>query len=176
MTASFAGLTWGDVDLDGKTPTLAVRGAIALRGDGTKGDAKTRDSAAFWSRCIRAIVPWLRAHKPKRAAASAYVFPDGRNWHAADAFRADLETAKCMTKHEGQPVTFHATRRSFATWAEEAGIFPETIDRLLGHAGKSTRTKHYSAAMLGALREAIERIPLRVPKTADAPRVVGRLT
>ncbi len=55
-------------------------------------------------------------------------------------------------------VDFHATRRSFSTWLEPAGVHPETVDRLLGHEPKSVRARHHSATDPGQLRAAVERI------------------
>jgi integrase len=71
-----------------------------------------------------------------------------------------LELAGLPVEVSGQPITAHATRRSFATWLSDQGVEESTIALLLGHAGSSTVARHYSAATIERLYKAISRIEL----------------
>ncbi len=87
----------------------------------------------------------------------------GAHWRPKSAreIRFDLEAAGLPSERDGAPIDFHATRRSFATWANAEGVPIETVGRLLGHVGKSVASVHYTATALRGLAEDVARIPFR---------------
>jgi len=147
-----AGLTWGDVDLS--AGLLHVRRACALRG----GVRQTKTLASTRSVPIHPDLAW-RLRGLAVADSAAPVFARNGKTHRPDSarlLRADLASAGVVL--EG--ATFHALRRSFATWLEAAGVGHETIERLMGHEPRSVLGRHYAATSLAVLREAIDRIAI----------------
>lgn len=160
-----AGLTWADVEGD----VIRVRRALALVGDGKPGETKT-EAAKRDVPMHPALAPvletwraeWTR-RQGRKPEAREPLFPSPqraagdelRPYRPASAkhLRADLHTVGL-----DRAIDFHATRRSFASWLEAAGVPHETIERLVGHEPKSVLGRHYAAANLDALRAAVARI------------------
>jgi integrase len=165
------GLTCADVvDLEGSLPYVVVNKSLDIR-DGKIGKTKTRRGVRkvpLHAAAVKALKAWLSegwvvlvGRKPKP---SDPVFPDADGQHyrprSAEYIRADLEAAGCATTYAGHPIDFHATRRSFATWLEEAEV-PEGIrKRLMGHGGAGVTDESYTAKTLARLAEAVGRISL----------------
>jgi integrase len=170
-----AALTWGDVELDtAGAEVLHVTKAFAKIGglQSTKTTASARTVPLHPQ-----LLPWLRVWRadgwrglvgrdpkpedpvlPKAPAVrgpAAKVKP----WRPDSARRIqrDLKTASARAP---AGIDFHATRRSFASWLEAAGVPHETIERLVGHEPRSVLARHYAATDLGALREAVGRLRL----------------
>jgi integrase len=177
-----AGLTWADVDLDGDT-VIRVTKQIPVKADGK--DPKLRackPKTRYAHRTLplhpqtsKALHAWktngwvlLVGRQPRR---SDPVFPNERGDHhrprSAELLRHDLELAGCPTLFAGEhPLDFHATRRSFATWLEANGVSGDVIDRMMGHAAKNVRKRHYSATDIELMRRAVETIQLRIEPAA----------
>ena len=171
-----SGLTWADVDLDAKPPRAEINKALALRGDtgfATLGDTKTDNSKRtlpIHPVAVRALRAWkakgwaqFAGHKPK-ATDPIFPSPEGTPWRprSAQLIRDDLETANQPTKVGAVDIDFHACRRSFLTWLTNAGVASDIIDMLAGHAGKSTRARHYTAAELETMAKAVATIELSI--------------
>jgi integrase len=161
-----AGLRWEDV----AGGLVRVRFAVATVGNGKPGPLKTpaakRDvpmhpALAGYLKAWRAA--WTKAigQAPKGTDpvfASPRRGPESSLRHYRPKSAEHIQTDLAAVGIKRPEVDFHATRRSFSTWLEAAGVHPETVDRLLGHVPKSVRARHYSAPDLGVLREAVERI------------------
>jgi integrase len=107
--------------------------------------------------------------------AEDFVFPSASGepirTPGAAILRNDLKKAglpQHFTTVDGKriPFTFHATKRTAATWLADTGADGELIDRVLGHSAKTVRGKFYEARLLGRLAEAINRIELTLPTRA----------
>ena len=171
------GLTWGDIHLDEPVPYLEVRQAFALKASPEKyadlTDPKTPSSlrAVPLHEAAIAALRWWRAvgwefyvgrnHGPTDAV---FASVNGAHWRPKSAreFREDLSAAgQARETKDGDVIDFHATRRSFSTWLGDHGAEPETIDRMLGHRGKTTRSRHYTAAVLSRYAAALALLPFR---------------
>jgi integrase len=168
-----AALTWADVDL-AKRVVHVTKALPLMRKKGERPEvSKTK---TFASQRLLPLHPlaadFLERFKAKAWAERVgwtprptdYVFPDEQGRAArpdsAGMLRTDLRGARLPDKKHDAWIDFHATRRSFATWLEDLGVYPETVDRLLGHVAKSVRAKHYAAVQIAPLREAVERLTL----------------
>jgi integrase len=83
---------------------------------------------------------------------------------SAEAIRKDLKKAECSDMHEGFPITFHATRRSFLSWLAELEVSKELRDWLVGHTADDTLDDKYIERQLPRMYEAVCRIPIVWPK------------
>lgn len=93
-----------------------------------------------------------RSHHPRGSLTAA--------WEAATvAGEARREVWAPSTRHVARPD--HAFRAALQGHLVEAGIRDEVIDAIVGHAGKSTRSRHYAgpAALFDAMREAVDALP-----------------
>jgi integrase len=169
-----SGLRWDDLELDASLPVARVTKALAVAGAGgwaTLGRTKTENrvrTLPLHGLAVRALRAWKAAgwaqwvgHAPKPTDS---VFPNasGHGWRPTMAamLRADLRAAGLPDQYEGHPYTAHATRRSFATWLNEAGVAEGTLKRLMGHASSGETQQHYTAQTLAALKAAVEAIRL----------------
>jgi integrase len=169
-----AGLRWEDVDLDASIPRARINKALALVGDSgwaTLRKTKTANRMRvlpLHTLAVRILRFWKATgwahwvgHPPSPTDA---VFPNdkGEPWRPDMALmlRADLRAAGLPDVYEGHPYTAHATRRSFATWLNEAGVAESTIKRLMGHAGSGVTQQHYTAQTLATLQAAVATIGL----------------
>ncbi len=187
-----AALTWADVDLDAAIPLVHVTKSVAIKGPkgfATVGKTKTETSVrtlALHSLAVVALAAWKRAGwvqlVGREPRVSDPIFPNARGGHtrprSAGLTRDDLAAAGCATTCEGYPIDFHATRRSFSTWLDAAGVSNELIDRMMGHSGRTVRQRHYTAADLQAMQRAVETITLDIaPKGCElselAPLAAG---
>jgi integrase len=181
-----AGLTWADVDLVAGNGAVRVSKQIPVKADGK--DPKLRAckpktryahrTLPLHPQAMNALREWkatgwvvLVGRQPRPIDP---VFPNERgDYHrprSAELLRQDLELAGCPTLFAGEhPLDFHATRRSFATWLEANGVSGDLIDRMMGHAAKNVRKRHYSATDLELMRRAVETIQLRIEQ--EAPTV-----
>lgn len=93
-----------------------------------------------------------RNHHPRGSLTAA--------WDAATkAGEARREVWAPATREIARPD--HAFRAALQGHLVEAGVRDEVIDALVGHAGKSTRSRHYAgpAALFAAMREAVDALP-----------------
>lgn len=176
-----AGLTLADVDLE--AGTVRVGKAVQLKhrdGHAKMGKTKTRDSLRvipLHSAARDALKEWLgmwprlvgRPSKPEDP-----IFPNASGGfyrpRSAELFRVDAAKANLPTQVDGFPMTFHALRRSFASWLKAAGVPAEARQTLLGHVPKTAEERHYSEEDIGLLAGFVGRIGLvwhRVQATAD---------
>ena len=56
-----------------------------------------------------------------------------------------------------QRKTPHSTRHTYASWARKAGIAPETLQRILGHANYSTTANIYVHTSAEELVQAVKK-------------------
>jgi integrase len=176
-----AGLTWADVDLIASNAAIRVTKQIPVQADGK--DPKVR-ACKPKTRCAHRTLPLhaqaMNALREWKATGWVLlvgrqprpidpVFPNERGDHyrprSAELLCQDLELAGCPTLFAGEhPLDFHATRRSFATWLEANEVNGDLIDRMMGHAAKNVRKRHYSATDLELMRRAVETIQLRIER------------
>jgi integrase len=185
------GLRWADVENDGAdVPLVRVRRSLALIGP--EGFASFKGPKTANGYRVVPLHPLARAALARwkgdaweawttRAPTDAdLVFPNakGEPWRPddADLLRLDLAEAGCPTTFEApdgtaHELTFQALRRSCASYLAAADVPGEVIGQVLGHAGKTTAAKHYTAKNLARLARAIERIDLDVdPGVFDGGR------
>jgi integrase len=95
-----------------------------------------------------------------------FVFPgaDGKpaRPRSAAQLREDLARLELPTMIRGQPIEFRATRSSFASWLNEAGVPQPLIKRLLGHVRRDVTEKHYTVRDLGQMARAVLKIPAQL--------------
>lgn len=166
------GAQWGDVDWQGRS--MRVERQFALEAAGQDGGGVelrapkkgSRRSLPLHPCAIAALTEWREIwHKLVGRAPTdddpIWPAPDGSHVRPrfAEELRADLGALGLPTTVEGEPITFHAIRRSVSTWVEDAGADDPTIGRMLGHKDRSVTRKHY-VGLTKRLREALERIPL----------------
>lgn len=108
-------------------------------------DAVAEWLADGWERLVGH--PWTPADPLFPNAAGQHWRPD-----SAKFLRKDLEAVGLPTHIEGEPLTFHALRRSCASWLEAAGAPGEVVSVFLGHAPKTTADRHYAAKVVENLR------------------------
>jgi hypothetical protein len=80
--------------------------------------------------------------------------------------REDLERIGLPGTIRGQPVNFKATRASFATWLDEAGVSEQVRKRLMGHALRDVTEKHYTVREMEQLARAVAMIAIDEPMAA----------
>ncbi len=123
----------------------------------------------------------------KKPQPDSPLFPNanGEHWRPKSArfLREDLRAAKLPDQFMVEqangtkkpfPYTFHALRRSFATWLEEADVQRPVINALLGHEADSTADKHYTARQLPRLGALVARIRLGA-MAPDEPTIKNAL-
>lgn len=99
------------------------------------------------------VFPKGRREVNHGGAAGDFVRGDAR---ASTTFARDCQRLGLVDSH-----TFHACRRSWATWMYAAGVSSETIGQLLGHGkGKTVALKHYVRVQMDAYVEAVEKVNL----------------
>jgi len=144
-----SGLTWDAIDL--AAGLIHVTQALAAIG----GIGPTKTLASDRSVPIHPDLAWRLRLLSAGGSAAGPVFP-GRDGQAcrpdsARLLRADLAAAGLPTAG----MTFHALRRSFATWLVAASVDCETIERLMGHEPRSVLGRHYAATSHEVLRLAV---------------------
>ena len=167
------GLRWSNVVLDHEVPHIRVE--RSLNEKGVLGPLKHRNArrpVPLHPVAAETLRRWklgawvlLTGHA---ARDSDHVFVDLEGNLAlrphADHLRADLARAGRSTTFEGHPITYHATRRSFATWLYEAGVPDVARRRLMGH-GKADVTDGYTAKNLAPLAAGVLAIPFDADPT-----------
>jgi len=144
-----SGLTWEAIDL--VEGVIHVTQALAAIG----GIGPTKTLASEREIPIHPDLVWRLRLLSAGGSAVGPVFP-GRDGQAtrpdsARLLRADLAAAGLPTAG----MTFHALRRSFATWLVAASVDCETIERLMGHEPRSVLGRHYAATSAEVLRLAV---------------------
>lgn len=166
------GAQWGDIDWTART--LRVERQFALEASDRDGGGVelrapkkgSRRSLPLHPCAIAALTEWRELwHKYVGRAPTnddpIWPAPDGSHARPrfAEELRADLKALGLPTTVEGEPITFHAIRRSVSTWVEDAGADDPTIGRMLGHKDRTVTRRHY-VGLTTKLRAALERIPL----------------
>ncbi|MDI1442423.1 tyrosine-type recombinase/integrase [Polyangium sp. 6x1] len=171
-----AGLRWGDVEMEAEPSVFRIQQAVAIIGaKGEGGFAKVKGPKTKGSRrtmplhpaAKAALVAW-RERWPelvgRRPRAEDLVFPGPGGGpsrpKSAAQMREDLERVGLPGEIRGQAVEFRATRASFATWLEEAGVAEGVRKRLMGHAVRDVTERHYTARELEQLARAVAAIPI----------------
>jgi integrase len=187
-----SGLTWNDIVTTSEVPYIRVDKAIALYGENGKlgqQKPKTEDSTRkvpLHPELLKALDWWGREGWPmfmgQSWSGNDYVFASNhrRNVMAerrgmsrpdsAELIREDLELLGLPTSEGGQAFTFHATRRSFATWLTDEGAPDADIQHLLGHSPGSVLHKNYTTKVLRRLLESVLLVPLLWPPHSPIAR------
>ncbi len=166
-----AGLIWEDVHLDADPPYVEVRRSWRL--DTRKvGRLKSDDShrtvplhpvavAALKNQRELQLACGIKGSVISKAATFGSMTGQAtRHDHVARVLRYDLASCGLPTKVGDLNITFHATRRSFATWLADADVAERDIAYLLGHAAKGVAARHYTASTMERLYAAVCRIQL----------------
>ncbi len=171
-----AGLRWNDMDVECNPPTFRIDRAVAIIGEkGEGGFAKVKAPKTKGSKrtmplhsvAMAKLLQWrekwseLVGREPKP---DDFVFPGPTGGPArpksAAQMREDLERIGLPGTIRGQSVTFKATRASFATWLDEAGVPEQVRKRLMGHAVRDVTEKHYTVRELEQLARAVATIEI----------------
>jgi integrase len=132
-----ARLRWQDVDLRGRTLTVA---------DTKSGRPHTLPLSEF----VRAL---LAARQ--ESAKSEFVFPgEGRSGHLINPGKGKERVIEAS----GVPFTLHDLRRTFITIAESLDIPGYALKRMLNHADGSDVTAGYIVASVERLREPMQKV------------------
>lgn len=137
-------LTWGDLDLAAKVPTLTVTG----------GKAKRRvDVLPLHPDLARD----LAAVRPKDALPSARVFPRAVSnaTRQEDFTRAGI----VLETEDGYYADLHALRHTFGTRLAEKGVPPATLQRLMRHSTVELTMRYYVHLGVDALGAGIAVLP-----------------
>ncbi len=150
-------------DIDLRAKTLLIR-----KGKSRREQAMMR-RVPVARHLVADLRPWLEGRLP------GPLFPDPTNGalplvnyrnqtrYVTEAWRratqngsARLEVWAPPSRSKTRPD--HAFRAAFQAALDEAGVSDSTIDWLVGHAPKSTRSRHYARPSDNVLREAVERV------------------
>ncbi|MEN9579875.1 MAG: hypothetical protein RJA70_2884, partial [Pseudomonadota bacterium] len=168
-----AALTWGDVYLDAALPYIDIFRTFTIERE--QRPPKTRAGIRkipLHAEAVSALRAWrkrgwmLKLKKGRHAKDTDPVFPNASGGHyrpiMGKALRKHLALAGCPIEYAGENITFHALRRSFATWLAEADVDLGVRKTLLGHAGRDVTDGHYTAKTLGRLADAVQQIELNL--------------
>ncbi len=169
-----AGLLWSDIDLDARVPVVHVRKALQLKvrgGHAKMGKTKTKHSVRtlpLHPATVEALRWWLAVGWEDHVGAAPrpqdplFPYSTGNAWRPQSAkfLRRDLEAVGAASAVDGFPLTFHATRRSFASWLNAAAVPEDARAHLLGHEPKEVGAKHYTEQDMDLLAEFVARIGL----------------
>lgn len=171
------GLKWGDVHLDTEVPYVRVERQFAMKASpdayAALTDTKTEKSVRSipLHDAARDALRWWRAvgwsffvGREPTPGDAVFASINGAHWRPKSAreLRSDLERAGlATTSPKGDPIDFHAARRSFATWLADAGVDDRAIGTMMGHVGATVTTRHYTAAALRRLADAVALVPFR---------------
>ncbi len=178
------GLTFAHLALGAPIPHVRVRQQLGLAREAgetaTAGTPKTRSSKRDVPLHPAALawLTWWRdegwtAHVGRPRTDDEPVFPavDGQAGRPRDPniLRRDLKAAKLpeeFTTPDGErvPYTFHAMRRTFSKLLGDAGVSPEMVGMLAGHAGRSVTERHYMGRSQEAMARAVTTIQLALPE------------
>lgn len=152
-------LRWCDIREVEGILCFDVQKSVTPIGGPTVKATKTRSSKR-----LVPVHPALATELRGTGEAPLFPGPDGgfSRPHSAYLLREDLGEPE-------SPLTFHALRRTFSTRLDAAGVPGELADRLLGHAPKSMRERHYNAIDLKRMASAVEsawELPRQLPRTA----------
>jgi integrase len=190
-----AGLRVADLELRAEVPRLRVARQLTPKstaGYNGIGPTKTENRNRFVPLAPAVVTGlrwWLEEEWPLRVGrapmAADPVFPrvDGKPYRPESPreIREDLNAMaqpfELPAKEEGVmvPVTFHATRRTFATLMCAAGASDEDTGAIMGHAGETVTAENYIDRDFRRLAGVVARHPLTfrggagVVRTADRP-------
>ncbi|MFO0739636.1 MAG: tyrosine-type recombinase/integrase [Labilithrix sp.] len=120
---------------------------------------------------------WLasgwKEHVGRDPTPDDFLFPDrdGKAFREqrCDELLADVTAAGCETVVKGVRLELYSFRHTFATAARRAGLDSDARDRLLGHAPKDTKTRHYEDEDLPFLAAEIAKLPALLDGPDPAP-------
>ncbi len=116
----------------------------------------------WWIETGREI--YLGKKAPNTAAA---LFPSSTGTYlrpkVSKFIKADLELAGVSSTYAGFPITFHATRRTFATRLTDLGVDEGIVGALMGHSGNGVGDRHYIGRNIKTFAAAIEKTTVEVP-------------
>lgn len=172
-----AGLTWGDLNLEGATPTFRVTKALAVRGKkgfATEQDPKSRHAirtAPLHTAAVAALLEYREEYWiPKmlrKPLPTDPVFVGARGKatrpKSAAKLRDDLEAAELPATFAEHNQTFHGLRRSAITWLRQAGVEGVVLDQIMGHAGKGASAGNYTAELVQRMADALALLPFAWP-------------
>lgn len=161
-SAELQGLAWKHVDLKSRLLVidrqLKKGGSCPVFGPCKRGSERT---LPLHSLAVEALRHW---QKVTGGSGDDPLFPDPRTglWcpaNAARSFRDDLVSAGLSSQYQGKfAFDQHATRRTFLTLLDDAGVSSEAASAMVGHSRKGVR-KHYVAAHVERFIREIQKLP-----------------
>ena len=146
------GLRWSDLVLDGDAPYLQVRRAIVK---GVTVAPKSRHGARLIP-LTPELAAALRAHRPRKAAGDAFVFP-GRDGGASDQGSLRRRVRVPAAARAGLTgVGFHTLRHTCASMLIESGLSPLRLQRWMGHHSPAFTLETYGHLIDGDLGPALD--------------------
>lgn len=169
-----AGLRWNDIDFECDPQVFRIDRAVAIIGDkGARGFAKVKGPKTKGSKrtmplhpvALARLLGWREKWSELvgcRPRPDDFVFPgpsgEPARPRSATQMREDLKRIGIPGTIRGQPVDFKATRASFATWLDEAGVPEQVRKRLMGHVVRDVTEKHYTVREMEQLARAVAMI------------------
>ena len=178
--AEIQGLKWKDIDLvmntvkvDRQLVRYTEKKEVSFKAP-KKGRAKAAIASyrtiPLHSKASKALEEWRASYSSwcgKEPEGELAVFPNegGEHFFFASSryLQTDLKRAKLpllFQDNAATPFVFKSLRATFATALEEAGVSESKVSRLLGHAGKDVKARHYIGKSLSIYAEAIAKLPL----------------
>ena len=146
------GLRWSDLVLDGPAPHLRVKRAIVK---GAIVAPKSRHGARLIP-LTRELAALLYAHRPRKAAGDAFVFP-GRDGSASDQGSLRRPVLVPAAERAGlNGVGFHTLRHTCASMLIESGVSPLRLQRWMGHHSPAFTLDTYGHLIDGDLAPALD--------------------
>lgn len=170
--AELCALTFDDVDLDSKVPTVKVFRQLVLKKGGPGFKKPKRNSSRVVPLHPTALqaLRWWKAkgwslHVGKEPSGESPIFPEpGGNFamlRVSHRTQLDLALAGLPIVFDGvHPITFQALRRTFMSMLNEAGVQFEHIRALAGHSSKGVTDKHYVQKNIKRFHTEIKKLPL----------------
>jgi integrase len=171
-----AGLRWRDVLIDDDIPIARIEEQVALIGyDGPNTFQKPKTVHRAREVPLHplavGVLRWWRDMGWERLVcrrpnANDIVLPNGYGKQTrprlAELLRQDLEALGCSPTYRGVNLTYHALRRTFCTWLEEADVSEPVKRRLMGQSAKGVTDEHYTHKSLARMKTAIDGLSLNV--------------
>lgn len=161
-------LRWSDVELDGDSPHLLVRGTLKRqKGVGLVVDRPKTDTSAREVALVSEVVEALRSHRVRQNALRLqhgpdwpdgdYIFTTPRGTPVDPSNFRKAHAAVCKSAGIGRR-RFHALRHTWATLALAAGVTLEVVSTSLGHASLAITADVYAHVGKKAKQGAVEAV------------------
>ena len=140
-------LRWSAVDLEGGSLSVRNEGGFRTKSGHERPVPITHDVRAVLKRLAKGeVTPW------------DYVLKGARGGRLNPEYTS--KAFKRFADSTGLPadITFHALRRTYASWLATGGVSMAVVQRLLGHQDLTTTARTYAGLGQAAMREGVDRV------------------